>query len=97
MKALIAAAAAACFAVPAAASAANCAPRDKVVERLKDKYGEIQQSIGLGQRGAIVETFASEASGSWTITVTTPNGVTCMIASGQSFQVVRVSDEGDPV
>lgn len=63
-----------------------CAPRASVVERLAEKYGESRQSIGLGTQGSVVETFASNDTGSWTITVTTPNGVTCLIASGQSFE-----------
>ena len=63
----------------------NCAPREAVVERLATKYGESRQSIGLGQQG-MIETFASANTGTWTITVTTPNGVTCLVASGQSWE-----------
>ncbi len=64
----------------------NCAPRDTVVERLADKYGETRQSMGLGANNAVMEIFASVASGSWTITVTMANGVTCLVASGQAFE-----------
>jgi ATP-dependent exoDNAse (exonuclease V) alpha subunit len=64
----------------------NCAPRQKVIERLAMRYGETRQSIGLGAQGAVVEVFASTDTGSWTITVTTPNGLTCLVASGQSFE-----------
>ncbi len=64
----------------------NCAPRDTVIERLASRFGETRQSIGLGSQGAVVETFASHDTGSWTITVTMPNGITCLVASGQSFE-----------
>lgn len=64
----------------------NCAPREAVIERLASGYGETRQSIGLGSQGAVVEIFASTETGSWTITVTTPNGTTCLVASGQSFE-----------
>lgn len=70
----------------AAQQARNCAPRDAVIERLATSYGETRQSIGLGSQGAVVETFASDDTGSWTITVTMPNGMTCLVASGQSFE-----------
>lgn len=70
----------------AAQQTRNCAPRDAVIERLASTYGETRQSIGLGSRGAVIETFASDETGSWTITVTTPNGMTCLVASGQSFE-----------
>ncbi|WP_027256402.1 MULTISPECIES: hypothetical protein [Leisingera] len=75
-------------AAPAAAQSRNCAPRDTVIKRLAEKYGESRQSIGMGQKGMVMETFASENTGSWTITVTTPNGMTCLVASGQSYEVL---------
>ncbi|OED46305.1 hypothetical protein [Leisingera sp. S232] len=75
-------------AAPAAAQSRNCAPREAVVKRLAEKYGESRQSIGMGQQGMVMETFASDETGSWTITVTTPNGMTCLVASGQSYEVL---------
>lgn len=69
-----------------AQSARNCAPRDLVIERLASKYGETRQSIGLGANNSVVETFASTETGSWTITVTSAAGITCLVASGQAFE-----------
>lgn len=71
-----------------AQTARNCAERDKIVERLADKYGESRQALGLGAQGAMVEIFASEDSGSWTITVTMPNGATCLMATGQAYETL---------
>ncbi|MGA9253782.1 MAG: hypothetical protein WBV78_17315 [Roseobacter sp.] len=70
----------------AAQNTRNCGPREAVVDRLAEGYGETRQSIGLGANNAVVEVFASQETGSWTITVTTPNGLTCLVASGQSFE-----------
>lgn len=64
----------------------NCGQRDKVIERLATLYGETRQSIGLGSNNQVVEVFASQESGSWTITVTNTAGVTCLVASGQAFE-----------
>ena len=64
----------------------NCAPRQSVIEQLASGYGETRQSIGLGADGIVVEVFASTATGTWTITATLPNGLTCMVASGESFE-----------
>ena len=69
----------------------NCAARDIVVERLANGYGETRQSIGLGANNAMVEVFASDETGSWTILVTMATGVTCLVASGQSFEEVAES------
>ena len=75
--------------VAAAQQARNCAPRDAVVTRLAERYGETRKSIGLGANNAVMEVFASEETGTWTITVTTANGVTCLVASGQAFEDLR--------
>ena len=59
-----------------------------MVDRLADRYGESRQSIGLGANNAVVEVFASSETGTWTITVTTPQGLTCLVASGQAFEAL---------
>jgi hypothetical protein len=70
----------------AAQNARNCGTRETVVDRLASGYGETRQSMGLGANNAVVEVFASDETGSWTITVTSVNGTTCLVASGQSFE-----------
>lgn len=79
------------FAVPATAQSGQCAPRETVVQRLAEAYGETRQSMGLGANNAVVEVFASATSGSWTITVTGANGITCLIAAGQAFEAMADS------
>lgn len=71
-----------------AQNARNCAPRDQVVTRLAEGYGETRQSIGLGANNSVIEVFASDESSTWTITMTAPNGITCLIASGQAFEML---------
>lgn len=69
-----------------AQGAAQCADRDTVVERLASRYGETRQSIGLGHNNSVIEVFASVTTGTWTITVTSASGVTCLIASGEAYE-----------
>ncbi len=68
--------------------ARQCGPREDVVSVLGDRYGESRQSIGLGTSGQVMEVFASLETGTWTITVTLPTGLTCLMASGQSFETL---------
>ncbi|MAC76745.1 MAG: hypothetical protein CML66_01605 [Rhodobacteraceae bacterium] len=83
--------------VPAQQTGANCAPRPVVLERLSEKFGESRQSIGLGSNNRVVELFASDNTGSWTITVTMPDGTTCLVAAGDAFErVSEVRPTGDP-
>lgn len=79
---------AAAVAAPVHAQNAACAPRAQVVEKLAEKYGETRQGIGLGSNNQMMEIFASAETGSWTITVTTANGLTCLVASGQAFETL---------
>ena len=75
-----------------ARSPQNCGPRYAVLKRLAKSYGEVQQSQGLGANNAIIEVFASSTTGSWTITVTMPTGLTCLVASGQAYKSLAKND-----
>ena len=80
-----------------AQSAQTCGPRDEVIERLASKYGETRQSMGLNSTNTVMEVFASLETGTWTITVTTAQGMTCLVASGQAFQeLAEALPKGDP-
>lgn len=72
----------------APAAAAQCGPRDAVLAHLAGKYRETRQSVGLAANSMVMEVFASRETGSWTITVTSAQGVTCLVASGQGFEAV---------
>jgi hypothetical protein len=67
----------------------TCAQHSVVVERLQSRFGEVRQSIGLGQNNSVVEMFASTATGTWTIVVTNPRGVACLVASGESWEALN--------
>lgn len=75
-------------AAPAALAAQQCGKRDLVVSQLNEKYGETRRSMGLAANNTVMEMYASAASGSWTITVTMPDGMTCLVASGQGYEAV---------
>ena len=39
----------------------------------------------------VVETFASEDTGTWTILMTMPNGTACLMAAGEAFEQIDVA------
>ncbi|MEM1272892.1 MAG: hypothetical protein AAGF88_03690 [Pseudomonadota bacterium] len=85
---------------PQTAAAQNrpiCAERDVIVGTLATRYGETAVSLGLGAGNRVVEVFASEETGTWTITVTSVNGTTCLVASGNSYTVVPPTPQGEPL
>ncbi len=77
------------------ASALQCARREAVIAALADRYGETPQALGLGQNGFVMELHAAP-SGSWTITITRPDGITCLLAAGDNFQPLTPPPPGDP-
>ncbi len=86
-----------CVALPAQAGS-QCAPRETVLGTLAGEYGEARRGVGLAANNGVVEVFASAQSGSWTITVTLANGMTCLVASGQNYETVaeELPARGDP-
>ncbi len=71
---------------PVAQAQMACGTRDSVVAKLGDKYGEVRKGVGLAGPTAIIEIWVSEATGTWTILKTTPNGLTCIMAVGDNWQ-----------
>ena len=74
---------------------ALCGKRAEIVQQLGKKYGETRRSLGLSQGRGVVELFASEETGSWTILLTSPQGTSCMMAAGEAFQVEPVGVLGE--
>ena len=52
----------------------------------------------MAANNQVMELFASADTGSWTITVTLPEGTTCLVASGQNFEPIteELPAKGDP-
>jgi hypothetical protein len=70
------------------AEAAQCGPRDMITASLNRQFQESRQAVGLSGQAMLVELYVS-ASGSWTMTGTSPRGLTCVIAAGQSWQAEK--------
>ncbi len=73
-----------------------CANRADFLNHLSDNYKEAPVAMGLTANGGLLEVVASK-NGSWTIIVTTPNGMSCGVASGLSWEntaEVKLSDPG---
>lgn len=74
------------FATPAVAQGQRaCGDRERIVSRLADKYGETRQSMGLNHNNGVLEVFASDETGTWTIILTMPTGMACLLAAGESW------------
>lgn len=84
---ILATAAATLAPVAAPAGARNCGDRQAIVQRLQDFYGESRTGAGLSNGNAsMIEIFASHQTGTWTILLTRPDGQSCLVAAGDSWQ-----------
>jgi len=45
--------------------------------------------MGLASSGSVVEVLTNEKGASWSIIVTMPTGVTCLVASGEGWEALR--------
>ena len=72
-----------------AAAQVHCAPRDVMVERLSDRFGESLEGGGLQSEVAVFEVWTSAADGSWTILMTRADGVSCVMAAGTDWLKAR--------
>lgn len=68
--------------------AATCGDRATVLAQLASKYKEAPVNMGLANNGAVMEVLASD-EGSWTVILTSPQGITCMVAAGQHWEPVE--------
>lgn len=67
-----------------------CAERMVLISQLEQRHGEVRRSVGLQQDTGVIETFANAETGTWTIIITLPNGLSCLVAVGENWREDRV-------
>ena len=83
-------------AAPVSAQQAKCAPRAAILSSLGSSYSEAPVGVGVTQQGALVEVLASD-SGSWSIIVSSADGVACLVAAGEGWRVLTPAAPEDPM
>lgn len=87
------------IAAPASDAAAEirCAAHELVSDALAQQYGEVRKGLGLQGETSLLELWASDDTGTWTILLTRPDGTTCILASGIHWQRIESAAlPGDP-
>ena len=64
----------------------NCETREAVLDFLSSKYAEAPVAMGVSKDGGVVEILTSGPGSTFTIIVTMPDGLTCMVAAGDSWE-----------
>ena len=86
------------LATQAGYSAPQCGQRPQVLDHLGQQYGESRRGMGVAGNNTVMELFASASTGSWTIIVTMPDGMSCLVATGLGYESVaeELPAKGDP-
>ncbi|MFU8776107.1 MAG: hypothetical protein ACNA7M_00360 [Roseovarius sp.] len=70
---------------PAHAQAMTCLPRADLVAALEERYNEHLAGGGMQSPQQLLEIWSSDQTGSFTVFVTRPDGVSCVVATGQHW------------
>ena len=69
-----------------AAAQQVCRPRSDALGHLAKKYGEAPIAIGVTNKGGLVEVLSTGNGNTWTIIITTPKGISCIVAAGEGWR-----------
>lgn len=76
--------------------APGCGPREELVAQLARDWGESGRATGLIGSRAMIEVYASDSTGTFSIIATLPDGRACLIAAGDNFAPVAPEPPSDP-
>ena len=65
-----------------------CGERSKFLAHLGKNYKEVPAAMGVTASGRVLEVLTS-SDGTWTIIMTHPNGVTCLVSAGQAWENIE--------
>jgi hypothetical protein len=68
----------------------NCGQRKTVLNYLSSKYSEKPIAMGIAANGGLIEVLSSLEGTTFTIILTMPEGETCMVAAGESWENLPV-------
>ena len=67
----------------------QCNERDKVLSLLAKKYQETPVAAGVTNTGGLIEVLTDMKGDTWTIIVTTPQGMSCLVAAGEGWRWLK--------
>ena len=70
--------------IPAADAQFHCGPRKIITQQLKEKFQESSGGMGLS-KGVLFEIWSAPTTGTFTILTTTPQNISCIMASGKDW------------
>lgn len=66
-----------------------CAPRQDVIDRLAQRWNEHVVARALANNGSILEVLSPSDRSTYTVIMTRPSGVSCVMSTGQFWSQVE--------
>src|SRR3546814_6390906 len=73
----------------AAMAQPQCDQRESVLQVLQQKYKEQPIALGVTHNGGLVEVLTTGNGNTWSIIVTTPQGMSCLVAAGEGWKAMQ--------
>ena len=77
------------FASPVGAAQNACNTRDELLSQFLHKYQEAPVAVGIDNRGGLIEVLSTRDGKTWTILVTNVQGMSCLVAAGEGWRVMK--------
>jgi hypothetical protein len=63
-----------------------CDQRKTVIGHLSEKYREAPVAMGVTNSGEVIEILTADDGDTWTIIVSKPDGMSCLVAAGEGWR-----------
>jgi hypothetical protein len=79
-----------------AMAAPQCNSRETVLQLLAQKYSEAPVAVGVANNGGLVEVLSTGDGQTWSIIITSPKGMSCLVAAGEGWRMFEEQMAQDP-
>ncbi len=66
-----------------------CDRRERVLDLLAEKYQETPVAVGVTTQGSLVEVLSHDTGKTWTIVITSPQGISCLLLTGEGWKKLQ--------
>ncbi len=70
-----------------------CMPHDDFRVALQRNFSEAPVAIAIANNGALIELYAKRDRSSWTLMMTRPGGLSCVLVAGEEWNDLRKREE----
>lgn len=78
-----------------ALAAKQCDDRDAILKTLASKYSEAPVAIGVTNNGGLVEILTTGDGKTWTLIMSSPKGMSCLVAAGQGWKKLQQAESAE--